>query len=158
MSKAHEDFLVSICGFFINVQLPFIGASPDGLVTCTCCGEGICEIKCPYNYKDASIASAVQDNSFCLEKQGVSDLRLKRNHTYFYQVQCQLFCTGKEYCDFIVWTKNDIFVERIHTDTAFWTTNIPKAETLSSSGQPFCQKLLAAFIPVQQKYILWTLL
>ena len=45
MSKAHEDFLVSICGLFIDVQLPFIGASPDGLVTCTCCGEGICEIK-----------------------------------------------------------------------------------------------------------------
>ena len=41
------NFLVSICGFLINIQYPFIyiGASPDGLVTCTCCGEGICEIK-----------------------------------------------------------------------------------------------------------------
>lgn len=120
MSATHENFLVSICGFFINVQYPFIGASPDGLVTCTCCGEGICEIKvsaefawhcwfplivtvtvtvrfyvfefiliqtyCTYTYKDASIASAVQDNSFCLEKQGASDMRLKRNHAYFYQV------------------------------------------------------------------------
>ena len=45
MSKTHSNFHVSICGFFINVQYPFIGASPDGLVTCTCCGEGICEIK-----------------------------------------------------------------------------------------------------------------
>ena len=77
-------------------------------------------------------------------------MRLKRNHAYFYQVcvqsqldfkllfltqfvffqvQCQLFCTGREYCDFIVWTKNDIFVERIHPDAAFWRTNIPRAET-----------------------------
>ena len=46
----------------------------------------------------------------------------------FVQVQCQLFCSGKKYCDFIVWTKEDIFVERIHKDDAFWTMNIPRAE------------------------------
>ena len=46
----------------------------------------------------------------------------------FVQVQCQLFCSGKKYCDFIVWTKEDIFVERIHKDDTFWIMNIPRAE------------------------------
>ncbi len=42
---AHHNFEVRKCGFFISSDFPFLGASPDGLVTCTCCGEGICEIK-----------------------------------------------------------------------------------------------------------------
>ena len=33
------------CGLFICVEFLFVGASPDGLVTCTCCSDGICEIK-----------------------------------------------------------------------------------------------------------------
>jgi len=36
---------VEECGFFINTECPFMGASPDGIVTCECCDEGICEIK-----------------------------------------------------------------------------------------------------------------
>ena len=41
----HETFKVSDSGLFISVEHPFIGASPDGLVKCSCCGQGICEIK-----------------------------------------------------------------------------------------------------------------
>ena len=32
---------------FISKTKLYIGASPDGLVTCKCCGSGILEIKCP---------------------------------------------------------------------------------------------------------------
>ncbi len=32
------------------------------------------------------------------------------------KVQCQLFCTWKRYCDFIVWMENDMNVERIYPD------------------------------------------
>ena len=27
---------------------PYIGASPDGIIECDCCGFGILEVKCPY--------------------------------------------------------------------------------------------------------------
>ena len=43
--KRHHKFQVRECGFFICTSHPFIGASPDSLVECTCCNEGICEIK-----------------------------------------------------------------------------------------------------------------
>ena len=43
--SSHHDFVASDCGFYINTDHSFIGASPDGLVKCTCYGEGICEIK-----------------------------------------------------------------------------------------------------------------
>lgn len=39
----HHDVCVS--GFFINEINPFLGASPDALVECDCCGKGICEVK-----------------------------------------------------------------------------------------------------------------
>lgn len=35
----HNDFKLSDSGFFINIPHSFIGATPDGLVSCTCCGE-----------------------------------------------------------------------------------------------------------------------
>ena len=41
----HQAFSITECGLFINVNYPFLGASPDGLISCSCCGLGICEIK-----------------------------------------------------------------------------------------------------------------
>ena len=45
MSLSHQDFKVDDSAFFACVEHPFIGASPDGLVSCDCCSDGICEIK-----------------------------------------------------------------------------------------------------------------
>ena len=41
----HKNLRVSKCGLLISVEYPFIGASPDGTVECSCCGQGICEVK-----------------------------------------------------------------------------------------------------------------
>ncbi len=38
--------------FFINTTHPFIGASPDSLVSCDCCGQGCVEVKCLYSKRD----------------------------------------------------------------------------------------------------------
>ncbi len=45
MCQQHEMFSVCDCGLRINLKWPFMGASPDGLVMCQCCGTGACEIK-----------------------------------------------------------------------------------------------------------------
>ena len=44
-SSSHDHLSVHECGFFIHPDYPFVGASPDGLISCSCCGEGVCEIK-----------------------------------------------------------------------------------------------------------------
>lgn len=36
---------VSASGFVISEDYPFIGASPDGFVSCQCCGDGVLEVK-----------------------------------------------------------------------------------------------------------------
>ena len=41
----HADFVVTDSGQFISTKHPYLGASPDGMVTCGCCGAGVCKIK-----------------------------------------------------------------------------------------------------------------
>jgi hypothetical protein len=41
----HQNVKVSQCGLFISNDYPFLGASPDGTVECSCCGKGVCEVK-----------------------------------------------------------------------------------------------------------------
>ena len=45
-------------------------------------------------------------------------------------MQCQLFCTGRNYCDFVVWTDKDTHIQRIYPDEKFWAGNVIKAKLL----------------------------
>ena len=40
------------------------------------------------------------------------------------RVQCQLFCTQRNYCDFVVWMKKDVHIEHIYPDESFWLENV----------------------------------
>ena len=44
------------------------------------------------------------------------------------QVQCQLFCTQRNYCDFVLWTEEDVHFERIYPDESFWMENISRVK------------------------------
>lgn len=78
--------LVSPTGFWVSDTHPHIGASPDGLVGDT----GIVEVKCPQNLPDK-----------CPEH-------------YRIQVIVELFCTGREWCDWYSRTEyGESYLERI---------------------------------------------
>ena len=47
----------------------------------------------------------------------------------FMQVQAQLLCTKSRYCDFIVYTKQSVHIERVEADIGFAEDNVPKAKT-----------------------------
>jgi hypothetical protein len=40
MAQKHAQCIFEESGFFIHSEHAFLGASPDGLVQCECCGEG----------------------------------------------------------------------------------------------------------------------
>ena len=44
----------------------------------------------------------------------------------YMQVQCQLFCTQRSYCDFVVWTEKDVHIERIYPDERFWLESVSR--------------------------------
>ena len=55
-----------------------------------------------------------------------SSLKLRHNHSYYYQVQGVLAITRRPWCDFVVWTPNGMLVEWIRFETAFWEDIKPK--------------------------------
>lgn len=113
------------CGLVVNHNLPFLGATPDAKV-CYKGITGIIEVKCPYSARDLKIDNACTDlPDFCLEiKDGVKSL--KKTHNYFYQVQGQLLITGVTFCDFVVFTKKDLFIQRIEPDVKFMSSMVEK--------------------------------
>ena len=62
----HTNLTAQDSGLIINPLWPFIRASPDGVLSCTCCGRGTLEIKCPYCHREEDIAVASEDSKFCL--------------------------------------------------------------------------------------------
>ncbi|XP_046856173.1 uncharacterized protein LOC124449282 [Xenia sp. Carnegie-2017] len=86
LNTNHENVSVTNSGFWIHLTHGFLGASPDGLVSCQCCGTGICEIKCPFCHKDETIETSTDDRLFCIEVKSDGTKQLKRTHAYYYQV------------------------------------------------------------------------
>ena len=46
----HENTSVSQTGLNVNAEFPHLGASPDGVVSCSCHGKALLEIKYPHTY------------------------------------------------------------------------------------------------------------
>ena len=64
--KKHENFTLALSGLKINPQYPHIGASADVVVSCSCCGSGVVEIKCPFCARDKPLV----DVDYLEEKNG----------------------------------------------------------------------------------------
>eukprot|EP00794_Sanderia_malayensis_P007585 gene7585-8425_t len=59
MELVHDNFNCRESGFYVSKTEPHLGASPNGIVNCSCCGKGILEIKCSYNkIRDRSVGEA----------------------------------------------------------------------------------------------------
>ena len=108
--KEYEKGLqISPTGLVIHPSYPHLGASPDRILTCDCCGSGVLEVKCPFLCKQKTIMEASEDPKFCLTKD-VDDVTyvLKSSHSYYYQIQLRLLFCEVGYCDFVVWAKSEL--------------------------------------------------
>ena len=119
-----------------------MGASPDGIINCACCGYGVLEIKCPYSCWDTALKDISADSTFFL-KDINGDLSLSVYHAHYYQVQAQLKFCNAQYSDFVVFTRNELFVQRIYPDEPFITLALEKCEEFIKVG--VLPELLAKF-------------
>ena len=129
--KGHTGLTVSSSGLVISNLTPWLAASPDGVVVdpSSTPSDGLLELKNPRSVQDMSISDACKSKKgFCITKRN-SNQHLDKNHDYYYQVQCQLYCTQKAWCDFVVRTKKDLYVERIHVDKTWWQAQLQKLQT-----------------------------
>ena len=111
VQSKHTLFKVEMTGLHINPQYPHLGASPDGLISCACCGDGLLEIKWPYSKRNED-PEVIADSSFYL-KPTEDGLKLFESHDYYHQVQGQMAICKRSYCDFVCWTPHGMHTERI---------------------------------------------
>ena len=64
MTNRHADFSLSVSGLIVNPAWPFLGASPNGIINCTCCGMAVLEIKCPFTCKERSFLDVSKERFF----------------------------------------------------------------------------------------------
>ena len=67
MVHKHDNFTMTEAGLFVDSTYPFLGATPDGMTQCTCCGNRTVEVKCPFCHKDDDLTDEV-DGQFCMAK------------------------------------------------------------------------------------------
>ena len=101
--EALKDVLVDEVGFVPHPTIEMAGASPDGLVG----DDGLLEIKCP------NTATHIET----LLSQSVPS-------KYNTQMQFQMACTGRQWCDFVSFdnrlpTELQLFVKRVPRDNVF---------------------------------------
>ena len=98
-----QNVMVEETGLVDHPTIPMAGASPDGLI-----GEdGLVEIKCPNTatHIDTLLTQTVPGK-------------------YITQMQFQMACTGRQWCDFVSFdprmpAKAQLFVKRVMRDEAF---------------------------------------
>jgi putative phage-type endonuclease len=96
--EATQNVFVEQVAFVDHPTIAGFGASPDGLVF----ADGLCEIKCP---NSATHWATIKSNEIPIK--------------YHYQMQTQMACTEREWCDFISFDprmpeKSKLFVKRLH--------------------------------------------
>ena len=111
---------ISEVGLQLSTSFPYLGASLDGVVSHQSERWGL-EIKCPFSKYNHCLQDALADKKFFLFKDVDGTTKLKRKHSYFFQIQGQMFCANLKRVDLVVWFGGDepLFVETIWYDENF---------------------------------------
>ena len=91
------DLKIIKSGLKLSTQYHYLRASTDAIDICQCHGKCLIEIKCPSKHKEKkNIQDCITDDIFRIN----SELQLKSNHQYMYQVQMQMFIHDTRTCRF----------------------------------------------------------
>ena len=120
MKKTHKDFKAEECGLFLHFRFPFIGASPDRMLSCSCCPPSCLEVKCPYSINYTSPDDPSVKLPYLL-REG-DKLQIIRKHKYFTQCLMQMAVTGCEKTYFVVWTPRGIVIDTVTFDNELWVS------------------------------------
>lgn len=125
--KLNRNCTVRETGCVIQPNLPWLLASPDGLVVDPD-GIGLIEIKCPKSKANHTLKEMLGDKSFYVGENDDGTLYLKEKHSYGYftQIQMAMGLSGISFCDFVVFTFTTIIIIRIPFDKEYFTQLVSK--------------------------------
>ena len=124
------DLDVAEVGFVLHPTIADFGASPDGLVG----DDGLVEIKCPNTATHIeTLLSGVVPGK------------------YLAQMQTQMACTGRAWCDFVS------FDPRLPADLQLWVKRVPRDDeairAIEAEVQAFLSELDAKVEALRAKYM-----
>jgi putative phage-type endonuclease len=111
---------VKPASFVVHPDLPWIGASPDGLVG----DSALIEIKCPFGLRD--------------KLPPVPFKTVEEQPHYHAQMQIQMFVTGRPHCYFWQWTPHDYNLDYVYYDKIWIDKNLPKLEAFYQEFLAIC--------------------
>jgi putative phage-type endonuclease len=95
---------VEECGFYPYED--WLGASPDGLVG----KDGLVEFKAPFSLRNGGKFKTLAEQPY-----------------YYAQVQIEMLCAEREWCDFVQWSPElPLSVERVYVDYDWLSENLPR--------------------------------
>lgn len=102
-------------GLVLYKKAPFLGGSPDGIISCQCCSESyLIEVKCPFRLKETGL-----QNWPILEYLDEQQ-NLRRTHTYFNQLNLYQGILGIRKAFFVIYARDEIIIKLIHFDQIFF--------------------------------------
>ena len=104
--RLHKNFNVSESGLVFMEKNPFIGASPDSNVDCSCCGSGPLEMKCPSSIKREKLS---HENVSFLTLGENDKVIFKQNHPFFTKYKDKWVSLGKIiviFCLYTLWNSS----------------------------------------------------
>ncbi|KAF2891109.1 hypothetical protein ILUMI_15064, partial [Ignelater luminosus] len=93
-----NNMQVQQCGLYIDLEHPYLGATPDRLLG----NDAVIEIKCLPSLIEVENPFEKPPSNACFVVEN-GTIRLKRNHKYYFQVQGQLNITKKFFCDYYIY-------------------------------------------------------
>ena len=112
----HQECIILKCALVLDETMPWTGASPDRLTSCSCYGKACIEIKCwcLINYTKPS-----EQNLHYSYKDG-DTVKLKQNHKYFTQCLMQMVLTKTKTAYFLVCATHGMVIGNITFDKELW--------------------------------------
>ena len=126
--KSGQPVTVVESGMVIHSDKQWLSVSPDGLVKDGDHTLKVLKVKCPYTMRDGMSIQELATRSTSFLTVNESAMQLKRNHSYYYQVQMQMFVCGVSHADFIVWSPHETLIESIEYNAPFITQCLPALE------------------------------
>lgn len=117
MAAGHNHVQLKEAGLFISKEHLYLAATPHMLVECSCCGAGVVGVKCQWKGRDGRLTDLLKGANSCVREVD-GELQLKRTHRYYHQIQAQMYVC-KNYADFVLWSAQEINVQRIQKDDSF---------------------------------------
>jgi hypothetical protein len=126
MKQQHANVSVTQTGLCVSPREPYLRASPDGIMSCSCHSESrLLEIKCPWSARHVDPVEAISSGLIRYVRKTAHQYELIPSvDGYYEQVQGTMAIAQLKCCDFVIWTPKGMLMFAVQFDETFWNDSM----------------------------------